>query len=477
MGLMNRLGKARCVIGLGWLLVGSGRHRPRFAGAGADWHWSGDGARPPSAGRPARIQSPGAGFAPGKRGGGHWAGSQPDAERAAGQHLAVAGRRLITPNPGREPACAAGRCPDANPLSHCYSGSIFSKSWGAAPPPQGESPVLSLRGELEGGLLYLAPDEERRGKLAIISPFVDKSEPVLLTQGPVDIWDYTLAPGGDRVVYTVARPDGRSDLWLVGANRGGSRQLLACPQAACSNASWSADGQLLVYEKRNMPVPGAPPGMPCLWWLDPASGETWPTFDDDRWVGLSPRLSPDGQWLSYILLNSGVLQIHHLHDGRNTLIPTCMGEPVVWSPGGDALLLGDVRYIQETAYIHLLRAEPGSGEVVDLSGEARVFDRAPAWSPDGGWVAFVCRDMGTEGAARGQQIWLMRPDGEQAHPLTADPDFNHDGVAWSPDGRYLAFHRTRLTEQWPLPAVCRLEIETGALRELAAPGHKANWLP
>lgn len=71
-------------------------------------------------------------------------------------------------------------------------------------------------------------------------------------------------------------------------------------------------------------------------------------------------------------------------------------------------------------------------EPVPLTHTPKGSSTSPAWSPHGTWLAFLA-DRGNK-----QQIFLIRPSGGEALPLTAVKD-GVAAFAWAPDGRRLAF--------------------------------------
>ncbi len=81
---------------------------------------------------------------------------------------------------------------------------------------------------------------------------------------------------------------------------------------------------------------------------------------------------------------------------------------------------------------------PDGTQVKNLTaGAGTRYDRAPAVSPDGSRVVFMCQDT-----ARGREadLCLMRHDGSNIRRLTAN-DVDETTPAWAPSGRKLVFVR------------------------------------
>jgi TolB protein len=109
-----------------------------------------------------------------------------------------------------------------------------------------------------------------------------------------------------------------------------------------------------------------------------------------------------------------------------------------WSPDG-----GTIAFASTRAGSFDLYAMNANGSGTRRLTSTRDEDRQPAWSPDGELIAF------TRGAAG--RIFVMSADGSGARRLTGEA-VDESQPAWSPDGRWIAYSRrqpgTSIRELW-----------------------------
>jgi Tol biopolymer transport system component len=113
---------------------------------------------------------------------------------------------------------------------------------------------------------------------------------------------------------------------------------------------------------------------------------------------------------------------------------------------GAAGVFGGVSTAQDPRlHIRVVAADGTGGQVIGGMSAAS----GPAWSPDGGRIAFI-GVQAAGGESDGAQIFSAAPDGGGLAQLTHLPDDDIAAIAWSPDGTRIAFasaHRsdTRLS--------------------------------
>jgi dipeptidyl aminopeptidase/acylaminoacyl peptidase len=88
-----------------------------------------------------------------------------------------------------------------------------------------------------------------------------------------------------------------------------------------------------------------------------------------------------------------------------------------------------------------------SGEARRLTSDTNPLDEprwTPRWSPDGQWIAYV---SSRSGERNNDDLWLVSPDGTRHRQLTSGIWVNTD-ACWSPDGRQIAVIANAETEHW-----------------------------
>jgi len=280
-------------------------------------------------------------------------------------------------------------------------------------------------------------------------------DPVRLTENRGYDTHPMVAPDG-RVYWIGDMGDAKTaNVWTMDSDGGGKRSLTRFEGDGVRAAALSADGDRLVFEQ----------GL-HLWTLDTAGGDPVRLRIDvaadrvenpvvvEMKSGDADELAVSAAGEEYALVIEGeiVLVSKELGGRAVVAIPGAWRErDISFRPGGaDTLLLVTDRggedavclLVAEDEDVSPLRAARNH-RLVELTDDDHPCT-SPLWSPDGERIAYV-RGNG--------DLRVMDADG--GHDRSVSASWNLGDVAWSPDGRWLAFARLDPdynSEIWIVPA-------------------------
>jgi Tol biopolymer transport system component len=289
-----------------------------------------------------------------------------------------------------------------------------------------------------------------------------------------------MSPDGALVAYTAALPDGSFALRATDAVRGESRQLIL-PETAYEPiaADWSADGSellcwlrpkagklelvLLSVETGEMrPLYSVPPGAPPHAVLSP----------DGRFiVTVEPSQYEDPVWHEYA--RHGHLVLVPIDGSGPRLLLGDSGDDAFpsWLPDGHAILfLRPSASVKNSHDAWIARLD------TDLRVEQMQLFQANAGSEmyRSAYTVSAAGDLQEFSDTRLQEVYVADFDAETgrvANPARIDPQRigNHVAPAWSPDGGSIAFFSTTPAEYSggnPLKTLTIKDVDTGRIRQL-----------
>jgi Tol biopolymer transport system component len=279
------------------------------------------------------------------------------------------------------------------------------------------------------GLAYLADGALRARSIA------SRRNRMLMRVGEQFSAGPAWSPRGGRLAMVVHSPIGTGPR-LVVVRVDGQRQLaLRGHVSAFQVPQWSPDGRWIAY----LGDSGAG-GEPAVWVVRPngrdrhivrrgaveyADGVSW--SPDGRQIAFAGAAGSAGDGSAVVVANADGKR-SRLAASVSTSVDEATLADVTWSPRG-----GRIAFLRLTAHENGLRSSsevwvtgPGGTR---LLAKARYIDEL-AWSPDGRWLAYLAEDSyGSTGPE--MSVRVVRADGTGAHRLTR---LHGDafGLAWAP---------------------------------------------
>jgi hypothetical protein len=154
--------------------------------------------------------------------------------------------------------------------------------------------------------------------------------------------------------------------------------------------------------------------------------------------------SPDGSRLLFVRETPGAERTGELYvinidgnglrrlspDGVGVTVSDLFGPGASWSPDGTQVAFsafdGSTNGYSQTSRAYVV--DVAGGEATPITADSTNMTSA-RWSPSGEWIAYDAD------GARDRNVWLVRPDGSEAHQATSF--FGACCAVWSPDSAFL----------------------------------------
>jgi tricorn protease len=357
----------------------------------------------------------------------------------------------------------------------------YTSEFFAAPSPDGQILAITARGTSSAQWW-------RRGR-----SHLDESEIWLRHDGATPRYE-PLTPRGAKSMWPMWMPDGKT-IYFV-SDRTGPQNIWTLPLGSApkqvtrftdGRVLWpaiSADGRAIVFERDFE-----------IWKLDTGTGDAAKVAIAKRGVPSSPSvdrkrldrgfsdlaLSPDGKKVAFAAHGDvWATSAREADDPFRVTRTSAREAQITWSPDSRRIVYaserdGVARLFQydfvsraETQLTHgatddaAPRISPDGKSLAFVRDdkELRVMDleskqervlttghflsspRGLAWSPDGRWVAHIALS-----AKSFRNVFVVAAAGGESRPISALPNGNANSVSWSPDGTFIVFNTNQRTEE------------------------------
>jgi dipeptidyl aminopeptidase/acylaminoacyl peptidase len=264
--------------------------------------------------------------------------------------------------------------------------------------------------------------------------------------GVHDMWamkrisDPQVSPDGKWVLFTLRTNDleankGRTDLWVVGSDGGGLRQLTS-NSAGDTGGRWSSDGKWIWFTSTRS-------GSSQIWKMPFDGGEaiqmTKLAVDASNIV-----VSPDGKWIAF---SAEVFPGMSIDESAKKLADRAASKATGRTYDSLFIRHWDTWADGRRSHVFVVPATGGNPvdvmKAMDADSPSKPFGGAEefTFTPDGKGIVFTARDVGREEAwSTNFDLFASSIDGSAApRNLTADNKAWDTRPVFSPDGKQLAW--------------------------------------
>jgi dipeptidyl aminopeptidase/acylaminoacyl peptidase len=281
--------------------------------------------------------------------------------------------------------------------------------------------------------------------------------------------DLQIAPNGDSVAYLVTSFDRAADasrtaLWVANWAGGETRRVTRGEDV--SEPRFSPDGRYLSV------LSARPVGASTqLWLLDLHGGEAHQVSHVAGEV-VGYEWSPDGSHVALVVRASSDPPADDAKAGAKTPKPIVI----------DALQFKQDKqdYLTAASRTHMWLLDTRTEAATQLTADGARNDSTPAFSPDGRRLAYVSNLVGGPRDLGRDDVYLIDATaGATQRPLFSTETPNHQSLAWSPDGREIAFVKGDVPKFYAYIAdrLAVADATSGSIRQLTDKLDRAAYTP